>query len=632
MGEGSTSTKGKRGKGVKVLCQWCGAANPEGREECIRCGSPLLVLSAGQQPAVAQAEEEREDLGEKLEELASAFQEDVLERLTLQEKQLAALQESVQGLSQRVEELESSLAIVDAGLRALAGLLHRRKLVRRVEFASAWEKEAANEAARHELVETLAAQRDVILARAKTLGSLALRAYQRALEAAELLLAAGRVEQAVGKLFAVLKRFPRHPEMARLVGQLASEQGELGMAQEAYRLLVELEPQNVDALVSLATLLADEGQMREAEQLLQRAMEVGQDSFLPAFALGALKVAQDQLAAARRLLRQALAKEPSPVSAFLLGLVELRLGRLGPAIRLLEQAVQLAPGMEEALYVLGLAYLERGFSRKALDCFRRVLEVDPQRLRYQEAVRLLLAGKPRTPVPNEVSHALERAASASEEGQLQAAWQELVNASRLSPHPSLEAAAALVASALGKRREAVRRARWALAQGAEGPVRVAAWTALLETLRAAGRYRLLRALSRHLWEKSEGDLERALGAYELALALAETGEDLELAEELAHRALELFPSELQPYAQGAVGRVYLARERYRDALDYLQPAASAAPSPQILTQLGLALLGVGDKQKARQVLERARQQEGADLKTDVLDHLLRVAWLAARRR
>ncbi|MGQ9752591.1 MAG: hypothetical protein ACUVRE_08175 [Thermoanaerobaculaceae bacterium] len=42
-------------------------------------------------------------------------------------------------------------------------------------------------------------------------------------------------------------------------------------------------------------------------------------------------------------------------------------------------------------------------------------------------------------------------------------------------------------------------------------------------------------------------------------------------------------------------------------------AAAAAPSPQILAQLGLALLAVGEKQRARQVLQRARAGKGTDL-------------------
>ncbi len=602
--------------------------NPEGSEVCTRCGSPLLVVSG--LTKVGEAATLEEEL-EKAEELAGAFSEDVLERLTLQEKQIATLKEAVQELRERVGELEGSVAIVDAGLRALSQLLDRRKVVREAELFAAWEREVAEEATRHELVEDLNSRRELLLARARTLGSKAARAFERAVDTAELLLASGQVRQGVAKLFGVLKRYPQHPEMAKLVGELAMGQGELGMAREAFQILVNLEPSDADGLVSLATLLADEGQMREAEQLLRKAAQLAKESFLPTFALGALKVAQDDLVAARRHLLRALQREQAPVPLFLLGLVELRLGRPIKAIKLLERAVALAPDLEEAIYTLGLAYLERGYTRKALGCFRQVLEMDPQRLRYQEAVRLLVGGKASCKLLPEVSRALDQAASASERGELTAAWEALSQACFAHPHPSLQAAAALVASALGKGREAVRWARQVLRQGVGGPPRIAAWTALLETLRSKGRYRLLIPLARELFAGGESDLEKGLGAYELALALVEQGQDITQAEELAHEALALFPSELRPYAQAAVGRVYLAQERYRDALDYLQPAASAAPSPQILTQLGLALLGVGEKQQARQVLQRARVEGGADLKTDVLDHLVRVAWLSTRR-
>jgi tetratricopeptide (TPR) repeat protein len=628
VGEGSTSTEGKAG--VKVLCQWCGAANPEGSEVCGRCGSPLLVLSGLQKPEEQPPEEDQELA--KLEELASAFQEDVLERLTLQEKQIAALSGKVEELAARVAELEGSLSIVDAGLRALAQLLARRKILREAEFQACWEREAESEAARAEVVEDLAAQREVILARAKTLGEQAERAFARALDAAELHLAAGNVGQAVAKLLRVLKRFPRHPEMAKLVGDLAFQQGQLQAARQAYSILVELQPNHVDGLVSLATLLADEGEIAEAEKLLQRAARVARDSFLPPFALGALKLAQEDLPAARRFLRQALAKQESPVAAFLAGLVELRLGRPGTAVKLLERAVALEPEMEEAIYTLGLAYLERGFARKALQCFRRVLELDPQRLRYQEAVRFLLAGGRKETLPEGVSRALAAAAAAAERGEAEHAWETLRAAAEAEAHPSLLAAAALVASASGKAREAVSLAHRVLKAGASGTARVAAWTALFETLRATGRSRALVALASKLRQQGQSELERGLACYELALTLAEEGRELAVAEELAHEALALFPSELRPYAQAAVGRVYLAQERYQDALDYLEPAAAAAPSPQILTQLGLGLLGVGEKQEAAQVLRRARAEGGADLQADVLDHLLEVAWLAARRK
>ena len=65
-------------------------------------------------------------------------------------------------------------------------------------------------------------------------------------------------------------------------------------------------------------------------------------------------------------------------------------------------------------------------------------------------------------------------------------------------------------------------------------------------------------------------------------------------------------------------------------MDYLEQAVAISSSPAILTQLGLALLEMGDDERAREVLQRARQGAARDLKTDVLTHLARVGWLAAR--
>ena len=69
-------------------------------------------------------------------------------------------------------------------------------------------------------------------------------------------------------------------------------------------------------------------------------------------------------------------------------MVELDSGHPGASAAALERAVALDGEFEDAIYYLGLAYLERRWHKKALECFRRVQEMDPQRLQYQEAVRL----------------------------------------------------------------------------------------------------------------------------------------------------------------------------------------------------------------------------------------------------
>jgi tetratricopeptide (TPR) repeat protein len=133
-----------------------------------------------------------------------------------------------------------------------------------------------------------------------------------------------------------------------------------------------------------------------------------------------------------------------------------------------------------------------------------------------------------------------------------------------------------------------------------------------------------------LFAEGPGSLERGLAAYELALNELERGGDVSRALEFAHASLELIPRELRQYPLVALGRIHLAREEYSDAVDYLEQAVTVSSSPAILTQLGLALLEMGDGERAREVLQRARHGTARDLKTDVLTHLARVGWLAPR--
>ncbi|MEP0773789.1 MAG: hypothetical protein HRF46_05455, partial [Acidobacteriota bacterium] len=129
-----------------------------------------------------------------------------------------------------------------------------------------------------------------------------------------------------------------------------------------------------------------------------------------------------------------------------------------------------------------------------------------------------------------------------------------------------------------------------------------------------------------------GALERAIAAYELAQAELDRAGDVARAEEFAHASLQLIPRELRHYPLATLGRIHLARNEFSDAVDYLEQAAALSPVPAVLTQLGLALLGMGEAARAREVLQRARQGSSRDLKTDMLSHLSRLGALRGRGR
>ena len=615
---------------MTVLCQWCGAPNPDGRELCLKCNSRLLVVSGANGEF---SEETLEDDEASLESEKLAFDEHLLERLSTGEETAKRLHGALARLEERVGDLERGLALLDSGLQALVDLLNRRKVIRETEVMAAWERAAKTEMAREELLDRLRQRREAIVSRARSGGRSAASACARALQTAELSLLAGQPGRASEVLAETLRRFPRNPELAELLGELAFERGDLMAAESFFRQVLRWNPDEVEARIYLGTILADTQREAEAIENLERAVRLAPDSFLPHFSLGALHAAAGRKEPARRHLRAAIEREEIPQAYFLLGMVELDSDRAGAAAAALERAVALDGEFEDAIYYLGLAYLERRWHKKALECFRRVQEMDPQRLQYQEAVRLVEGGgEGSVGLPPEAELLVREASQASEAGEIERALAQLERASRLTEHPTVLASLALLAAAAGRPRQALAAAHTLLRMGGRGTPMLAAWTAVLETMRAAGRYRVVERWGGKLFAEGAGPLERGLAAYELALAELEREGRTERALELAHASLELIPRELRAYPLAALGRIHMAREEYSDSVDYLEQAVAISSSPAILTQLGLALLEMGEGERAREVLQRARHGAARDLKTDVLTHLARVGWLAGHGR
>jgi tetratricopeptide (TPR) repeat protein len=93
------------------------------------------------------------------------------------------------------------------------------------------------------------------------------------------------------------------------------------------------------------------------------------------------------------------------------------------------------------------------------------------------------------------------------------------------------------------------------------------------------------------------------------------GKKLKKAESLIMRAMELSP-EHQGYYLDTLGTIYLKEHRYRDAIKALEAATSFfdETQPELLGEvyrnLGLAYAGIGERPKAEQSFEKARDLLG----------------------
>lgn len=604
-----------------MLCQYCGSTNPDGLERCQRCGNRLLVVSGAPDEAVESISDEA------LIEAQEEFEEHLIERISTLEDSVRQLSEAVAATAAHVAQLEHNLTVAHAGVQSLGTLLEAQGIVSRIEVVDGWERAADHELRTRDLSRRFKDRAGRILSLAVHQGD-ATPEFRRKLRALELAVLSPDPSAADELLMDLARLAPSNDELWGFIGEIAFEGGDLEVARIAYSRVHEMRGPHFESLVYLGAIAADVGDVEAATEYLEAARRLAPDSFLPLFILGAMAATLGDHQLASELLEQALEREETPQALYLLGTCHLHLGRTGRAIQALRRSVELRPESEEALYQLGVAYLRRGWSRLALETFQQVLQLDPQRLQYQETVRLLRLEAPHNLAPD-VARTVDRAESALEQARPDRALELFLSAERAAPgQPALQATVALLASSLGRTRVAVASAHRLLRTGAgESPYVGAAVVALLESLRQAGRPRVVRRIAARLVSEGRDSLARGLAAYELAMVELELGDDLERAREVAREALETLPKELRHYPLSALGAIALRRGRFREATQYLEQAVESGSLDSMMRQLAVARLAAGDAAGAAAALESSIPDPAGGIDQEMLDHVRRLGAL-----
>ena len=256
------------------------------------------------------------------------------------------------------------------------------------------------------------------------------------------------------------------------------------------------------------------------------------------------------------------------------------------------------------MFQLGLCYLERNWPKRALECFQQALEKNPRRLEYQEAVRLLERRRgyelPRVDGPGAAAFR-DAEESAAHAGRSKRAQELYRKAMRAEPrNPTIRISFALLSASMGRWKEAIAACREVLASDPEDVVAAAACSTLAESLRAEGQRARGRRVPPRVPGETPSKTAQAVGYYELATSLAESGEDLDLALDYAGRALAAAPEELKPYPLAALGWVHYKRQRVRPRDRVPAPVERArAPAPTTFHHLGMAYLAAGGRRRRR---------------------------------
>lgn len=164
------------------------------------------------------------------------------------------------------------------------------------------------------------------------------------------------------------------------------QEGRQDEAEALLRQTISQHPDNAQAIVGLAQLLASRGEFDEAAALFGRAAE-HTTSVVPRLALAKMLLRQGRVDEAKRELGKAdVAAPDNPEVIALRGIVALADGRTEAAVGLLQRAEELLPDRLGVSLALARARLANGQAAAARDTLLRVLDVAPQ----SYAVRLAL--------------------------------------------------------------------------------------------------------------------------------------------------------------------------------------------------------------------------------------------------
>jgi pentatricopeptide repeat protein len=597
-----------------MLCQTCSAYNDDDREYCYRCQNKLLVLSG-------LTSFEEEEIDEYDEEGDLSLDEHLLERVSAIEEIVKRGAETLRTVVDAVQKHERAIFINQTGLLSVKELLEKKNVVTSDELVELWEAKMSDQMLALEKKQRFTERKDRIMSLFR--GDKRERFLQLIADA-ESAIDAFDPDRGIRSLEEAFKLDRDNYELSFFLGEMFFNSGNLDRAKQYLERTLEVQPDHFDAAVFYGVLLHERQDLKGAERWLRRAIQISQESFLPYFSLGAIYARKGKLLRAQKVLEKAIQLEAIPQAFFLLGTIFYEKGQLERAIRSFQGALKLDPDYEEAIYHLGLCYLDRNWNRKAIQCFQEALELNPNKMEYQQAVKIYEGISGHVPLEGPAAKEFTEAELLVTQGNYSEALDHYRTAAQADPENlNILMPYALLCSHLDLNGEAIATARRILHQKPTEVVAAAAYTTLVEALRAEGNFKEANRALEEMLREYTSNYAKSIAYYEKAYNLAEMEESLDEALESAQLALRYSPKELKQFPLAALGWVYFKRRDFPNAVDFLSKSADLGPTATNLMHLGMALLEDGQKDRARAVFRRAKtfKIKGAGLEEKILEQV-----------
>lgn len=170
----------------------------------------------------------------------------------------------------------------------------------------------------------------------------------------------------------------RNPDPKLMLASLASAQGDLPAALQAYDNALKDEPANIDALSGRALTLLALNRPKDAEKDIKTLRTNYPKHFMGTYLDAVLAARNQEFEKSRDLLQENLKTTPGHLeSLFLLGAVNMQLGHHELAARNLNDVLRIAPGSSAARTLLASLHLKRQQPKSAYDVLLPVLKGKP---------------------------------------------------------------------------------------------------------------------------------------------------------------------------------------------------------------------------------------------------------------
>ncbi|MFH1312554.1 MAG: tetratricopeptide repeat protein [Candidatus Eisenbacteria bacterium] len=214
---------------------------------------------------------------------------------------------------------------------------------------------------------------------------------------ANMLTSAGRAEEAVVEYRRALKGSPRPAVVYSNLANAYATMGDHANALDNFYRAIEIDSTLTNTYVGLGRTLEALGRTGEALKYLRHARSIDPNSTLATRAEATLLLKTGRPEEAIEVLKKGLAVEPN--NAVLhsdMGLCHLRLDDLDRAIATLERALVLDPALIPARGNLAVAYERSGQPLKAIEAYRKYIELAPPgalKEKAREAIEHLRTGR-----------------------------------------------------------------------------------------------------------------------------------------------------------------------------------------------------------------------------------------------